>query len=27
VEPSHGVDSEHGEVEVDRLYPELAHGA
>jgi len=27
VEPSHGVDSEHGEVEVERLYPELAHGA
>src|SRR5262245_3079630 len=27
VEPSHGVDSERGEIEVDRLYPELAHGA
>jgi hypothetical protein len=27
VEPSHGVDSERGEIEIDRLYPELAHGA
>ena len=27
MEPSHGVDSERGEIEVDRLYPELAHGA
>src|SRR5262245_54316045 len=27
VEPSHGVDSERGEIEVNRLYPELAHGA
>ena len=27
VEPSHGVDSERGEIEVDRLYPEVAHGA
>src|SRR5215831_3098989 len=27
VEPSHGVDSERGKIEVDRLYPELAHGA
>src|SRR5262249_41209693 len=27
VEPSHGVDSERSEIEIDRLYPELAHGA
>src|SRR5262249_32278952 len=27
VEPSHGVDSQRGKIEVDRLYPELAHGA
>jgi len=27
VEPSHGLDSERGEIEVDRRYPELAHGA
>src|SRR5262249_60429349 len=27
VEPPHAVDSERGEIEVDRFYPELAHGA